>query len=125
MLIRCNRSCLTFMNSWGTGFADKGFFRVKDQHVLNDMRFFDVFWTLNDLKQCEKDAYEKQCTQRAKEILDRFPSIGDLSHVCPRCNRGSKVREFYGHILAVECPRCHHEFKPTNEALVKSLERRQ
>ncbi|CAF5166188.1 unnamed protein product, partial [Rotaria magnacalcarata] len=43
-LMKCDPTSLTFINSWGTGFADKGFFRVRDQAALN-LQFYDVYWT--------------------------------------------------------------------------------
>ena len=48
---------MRFLNSWGEGWADSGFFKVKDASVLG-LQFLDVYWTLNDLKHSEKEAYE-------------------------------------------------------------------
>ena len=109
------------MNSWGQNFADGGFFRVEDQKVLTSTRFYDVYWTLNDLKQSEKDAYDRKCAERAQELGCTFPSIQSLPHKCPNCYQNSKVSEFLGHILEAECPKCYHKFKPTNEAILQSL----
>ena len=67
------------MNSWGQGFADGGFFRVKDQSVLNDTKFYDVYWTRNDLKPSEIEAYKKEGIKRSKELLQTFPASG----ICP------------------------------------------
>jgi hypothetical protein len=50
VLVRCDAVSLTFMNSWGTKWADGGFFSISSESVLNDMKFYDVYWTLNDLK---------------------------------------------------------------------------
>lgn len=118
VLMRCAPKCLTFMNSWGQNFADKGFFRVEDQSVLNDTRFFDVYWTLNDLKHSEKEAYKRKS---ARKTLETFPSIQELSYKCPKCNRLSKVGEFSGHMLEAECPKCHRKFKPTSKGILESL----
>ena len=80
VLIGCDPNYLTFMNSWGQGFGDGGFFRVEDQSVLIDMKFYDVYWTLNDLKQSEVKAYERESIKRGKELSQTFPSIRDLSY---------------------------------------------
>ena len=118
VLIGCDPNCLRFMNSWGQGFADGGFFRVEDQSVLNDTTFFDVYWTRNDLKQSEIEAYERECIKRSKELLQR---VEDLFYQCPKCNRKSRVGEFSGHILEAECPKCHQKFKPTIKEIMQSL----
>ena len=121
VLIRCDPKCLTFMNSWGGKFADGGFFRVKDQYVLNDTSFYDVFWTEDDLKPSEKRAYEKKCTERARHLMQTFPSVQDLTYKCPQCNRHSKVSEFSGNILEAKCPICQQNFKPTNAEILQTL----
>jgi hypothetical protein len=59
VLMRCDAGSLTFMNSWGTEWADGGFFSISNESVLNDMKFYDVYWTVDDLTECEKQAYEK------------------------------------------------------------------
>ena len=121
VLIRCDPKCLTFMNSWGQNFADGGFFRIKDSAVLNNMTFFDVYWTKDDLTPSEERAYQEECTKRAKELLQEFPSIKDLQHACPICKRRSKVGDFLGHILEAECPECHQRFTPDNKDIMQSL----
>jgi len=121
VLMRCDPNCLTYMNSWGQNFADGGFFRVKDESVLNGTTFFDVYWTVNDLKPSEIKAYEREGTKRGQELLQAFPSIQDLSAKCPKCNRNSKVAEFTGHMLEANCPKCHRKFKPTNSQIIQSL----
>ena len=109
------------MNSWGDKFADGGFFRIKDSDVLNNMTFFDVYWTEEDLTPREKRAYKEKCTKKAKELLQEYPSIKDLKHPCPICKRRSKVGDFLGHILEAECPKCHGKFTPKNEDIMQSL----
>ena len=120
VLIRCDPDCLTFMNSWGTEFADEGFFRVEDQSVLNDMKFYDVYWTLDDLTSGEKRAYKIEGTKKAKEVLEKFPSLKDVIYKCPKCKRDSKVVEYYGNLLEAECPKCHKSFEPTNGSILQS-----
>lgn len=46
------------MNSWGHGWGDNGFFSVANSKVLN-CKFYDIYWTLNDLADVEKSRFEK------------------------------------------------------------------
>eukprot|EP00599_Poterioochromonas_sp_BG-1_P011193 CAMPEP_0173138758 /NCGR_PEP_ID=MMETSP1105-20130129/3874_1 /TAXON_ID=2985 /ORGANISM="Ochromonas sp., Strain BG-1" /LENGTH=660 /DNA_ID=CAMNT_0014051401 /DNA_START=203 /DNA_END=2185 /DNA_ORIENTATION=+ len=55
VLIDIAPNYLQFLNSWKTTFADNGKFKVKNAEVLG-LEFFDVFWTLDDLKFSEKEA---------------------------------------------------------------------
>jgi hypothetical protein len=109
------------MNSWEQEWADGGFFRVADENVLTKTTFYDVYWTQEELLPSEIKAYEKQCTERAKELSRTFPSIQDIRHKCPKCNKRSELGQYFGHILEAECPECHQKFKPTNEELMQSL----
>ncbi|CAF3121366.1 unnamed protein product [Rotaria socialis] len=67
VLTKSNTTYLTFMNSWGTSFADNGFFKVRDQSVLN-LSFYDVYWTLEDLKESEIRAFQSMCAEVEREI---------------------------------------------------------
>ena len=49
---------LKFLNSWGKDFGENGFFAV-EPGVLNETRYFDVFWEETDLSKEEKEAYLK------------------------------------------------------------------
>ena len=108
------------MNSWGTNFADKGFFRIEKQSVLNDMEFYDIYWTLDDLSIGEKEAYKIEGTKRAKEMLEKYPSLKDVNYTCLKCKRASKVDEYFGNLLKAECPKCHDSFEPTNGSILQS-----
>ncbi len=121
VLIRCSPDYLLFINSWGQSWADGGFFKVKDAKVLNKMMFCDVFWKLDDLKQSEKDAYQKKALARAKDLAATFPSINDLPFECTLCRKVSSVGAFKGDLTEAICPKCGQKFRPTNDDLVKSL----
>ena len=121
VLTGCAPTYLKFMNSWDQSWADEGFFRVEDANVLSDTEFYDVYWTIDDLTEGEKMAFEEKGIERARELLQTFPSIKELSYKCPTCSERSKVGEFSGSILEANCPRCDKSFKPTNEDIIKNL----
>ena len=109
------------MNSWGQKFANGGFFSVENEDVLRGMKFYDVYWLETELKQSEKEAYDRECSKKCGELAQTFPSIIDLPFVCPECNHESLIREFSGQALNAECPKCCQSFKPTNKQLIESL----
>ena len=43
VLIGYNNCSLKFLNSWGTDFADNGFFSIENEFVLNQLRFYDIY----------------------------------------------------------------------------------
>ena len=92
VLTGCAPNHLTFMNSWGQNWADGFFFRVKDKNVLHNMKFYDVYWTEDDLKPSEREAFKREGTERGKELLQQFPSVKELPYECPKCNKISKVQ---------------------------------
>lgn len=121
VLIRCSPECLVFLNSWGQDWGDGGFFRVKDATVLNNMRFFDVYWLEEELTPKEKEAYKLKASHNAKKLHKEFPSVDELLFQCPKCERNSRVGDFGGSCFEAECPQCRRTFKPKNEDLVKTL----
>lgn len=56
-MINDNDDKLEFLNSWGTSFADKGFFSIKDENVLDNLKFYDIYWYESDLTQNEIKSY--------------------------------------------------------------------
>ena len=109
VLTRCDSKCLTFVNSWGSDFADEGFFRVEDSLVLQDMFFYDVYWKPEDLTLEEKQAFKMEGTTSGQELLQTFPSLQHLPYKCPECKRISEVVEYYG---TLKCRQCHENFVP-------------
>ena len=118
VLIRCHPNYLLFMNSWGQKFADGGFFRVRDETVLHDMEFFDVYWEEDDLLPNEIKAFG---IDEWEKFLETFKSIKELSYRCPHCKVESKVDEFTGHHLEAKCPICFKTFKPNGPGILESL----
>uniref|UniRef100_A0AC34FA21 Peptidase C1A papain C-terminal domain-containing protein n=1 Tax=Panagrolaimus sp. ES5 TaxID=591445 RepID=A0AC34FA21_9BILA len=111
ILVKVTPEYLLLMNSWGSAFADDGFFRVENAAVLN-MQFFDVFWTVNDLKKEEKAAYYEMKKSGAM-FIDKIPaSIKSLPYTCPKCTRTSPANTFAGHFQEAICPKCEQRFIP-------------
>jgi aminopeptidase C len=74
VLTSYNSKCLTFMNSWGQKWGDNGFFRVQNAEVLQ-LEFFDVYWTLNDLIEGEKECYHQRGSED-DELVERLAKSG-------------------------------------------------
>jgi hypothetical protein len=118
VLIKCDPKSLTFMNSWGTAFADGGFFKVRNQSVL-DLEFYDVYWTLSDLKESEIKAFDQKRRKVGEDFVRNLPvNVQNLPYECPRCQRSSPAIMFIGHLLEATCPKCKQNFKPTPLGLV-------
>ena len=121
VLIRCDATSLTFMNSWGTKFANGGFFKVRNQSVLN-LSFYDVYWELEDLLASEIAAFQSKSRDLGQELLQTLPStLQNLPYECPECLQLSPAAEFTGHLLKATCPKCHQSFKPAVLGLMRSL----
>jgi len=100
---------LRLMNSKGSDWADGGFFKVRNAAVL-DMRFYDVYWTEEDLRPSEKEAYRRDGGTISAMLIDKLVSLQTATYVCPLCSVESNVSEFRGHLLAAVCPRCERSF---------------
>jgi hypothetical protein len=112
VLMKIDPEYLMFMNSWGNAWADTGFFRVRDQSVLN-LKFYDVYWTLNDLKESEIKAYDDHCKTVANDVLKHVPdSVKKLPFECPKCHVSSPAGTFEGHLSRAICPECRQDFAP-------------
>ena len=108
-----NSRCLIFMNSWGQNWGDNGFFRVENAEVLQ-MEFFDVYWTLNELSEEEKENYRKHASDVAAKLMKSLEGLQEAEYTCPDCKKSSLVTEFTGALSRVRCPKCLHEFS-TND----------
>ena len=109
VLTSYNSGCLRLMNSWGSCWADGGFFRVRSADVLG-LEFIDVFWTLDDLKQEEKDAYTRDGPGIGAKLMSSLQGLKTAMYRCPLCSKESKVVDFSGRLLQAKCPQCKGTF---------------
>ena len=110
-----NSKCLTLMNSWGQEWGDNGFFRVKNAEVLQ-FEFFDVYWTLNDLSEGEKEYYRKHGCEVAAKLMKLLKGLQNAKYTCPECEQTSLVTEFEGTLSKGRCPKCSREFSTNDNA---------
>ncbi len=117
VLTSFNSKCLTFMNSKGQEWGDKGFFRVQNSEVLQ-LKFFDVYWTLDDLTEGEKEYYRKHAPEVAAKLMKSLKGLQNAEYTCPHaeCNQTSLVTEFEGTLSKVRCPKCSREFSANDNA---------
>ncbi|XP_067024311.1 uncharacterized protein [Acropora muricata] len=105
---------LRLMNSWGDDWADQGFFRVQNSNVLG-LEFFDVFWTLDDLSEKEKKAYEQHGAEVAGKLLKSLKGIQVVKYKCPLCAVELKLVDFTGRLLKAKCLACGGTFNANKE----------
>ena len=117
VLTSYNSECLTFMNSWGNKWADSGFFRVENAKVLGDkLRFYDVYWELDDLSEEEKESYRKSDSEAATKLFELLKGLKHAKYKCRECEQESLVTEFTGTLSKVRCPNCSCEFSTNDNA---------
>jgi len=114
VLTSFNSESLRFMNSWGSDWADGGFFKVQNAAVLG-LTFYDVFWYEEDLLPSEKEAYRRDEADVSAKLMKSLTGFQTATYKCPICSVESMVSEFRGHLLEAECPECGGKFN-ANEA---------
>ena len=72
VITKYSKDCFTVLNSWGDQWGDNGFFKIKDFSVFQTFKCFDVFFTLKDLTDYEKNEYQKLVERKKKEFLDDY-----------------------------------------------------
>lgn len=144
VLTSIEENCLCFLNSWGPDFSVEGYFRIKDESVLDDLEFIDIFWYENDLSNEEKDFYNKyhlSFIQKTSKYLS-LPNISleNLKFKKERCYKCQNLSffKYYKIILYQEhylndetdtrepkviCPNCNNqlEMKNLSEELIAYL----
>jgi hypothetical protein len=115
VLTSYNSSCLTFMNSWGQKWGDNGFFRIQNAEVLQ-LELFDVYWTLNDLTEGEKEYYRKNGSDVATMLMNLLEALQKAVYTFPKCEQTSSSSEFAGTLSKFQCPKCLHDFSTDDNA---------
>ncbi len=106
---------LRFMNSWGSDWADNGFFRVQSS-VLHATTYYDIYWTESDLRPSERAAFKQRSEKVAADLIQRFQGLRKAKFRCPRCHRESLVTEFSGSTSKVCCPKCRRDINTRDES---------
>ncbi|KAJ6440044.1 HMG box-containing protein [Purpureocillium lavendulum] len=125
VLTGCGTGSLTFLNSWGNERGDSGKFTVEDATVLqcvgHKVRFYDVQWTLDDLSDEDKGAFDRFAEDSVQAWAARVPSVFELEVLCPLCGASAAIASFTGSLREAVCPRCDGSFKPEPGDLAKAL----
>jgi hypothetical protein len=129
VLFKCDPHSLTFLNSWGKEWGNKGSFSIEDHTVLElddaseatSVCFYDVYWLEEDLTTIEQQAYTLKVDKELYARAEKYPSILELEARCPHCHDNSPIADFTGSIREAVCPRCHESFAPQPGHLVQAL----
>ena len=113
VLTSFDSGCLRLLNSWGEKWGDMGFFRVQNANVLG-LKFIDVYWTENDLKEEEIIYFKKHGSTVARQLMELLPSLKRAEYTCPKCSKRSPVMEFTGTLSRAKCPKCGKEISTEN-----------
>ena len=113
VLTSFDSECLRLLNSWGEKWADMGFFRVQKADVLG-LKFIDVYWTEDDLKEEEIIHFKKHGSTVARQLMEKLPSLKRAEYTCPKCSKRSPVMEFTGTLSHAKCPKCGKEISTEN-----------
>lgn len=108
VLVRCSKDSLTFLNSWGDTWADRGMFKIANSNCLGSMKFYDVFWRTDDLFPIEIANYERKKRETAAAYLADSATVRDTVCQCPPCAKNYKVCEYKGTFDNAICPLGHH-----------------
>ena len=113
VLTSFDSKCLRLLNSGGEKWGDMGFFRVQNANVLG-LKFIDVYWTEDDLKEEEIIYFKKHGSTVAKKLTELLPSLKRAEYKCPKCSKRSPVLEFTGTLSHAKCPKCGKEISTEN-----------
>ena len=113
VLTSFDSECLRLLNSGGEDWGDMGFFRVENADVLG-LKFIDVYWTEDDLKEEEINYFKKFGSINAGILMEMLPSLKRAEYKCPKCSQRSPVMEFTGTLSHAKCPKCGKKFSTEN-----------
>jgi len=83
---------------------------VQNANVLPGLKFFDVFWTSDDLSPEEKRVKKQHGPKIAAKLMRSLKGIQAAKYKCPLCTVESKVVDYSGHLLGANCPSCRGTF---------------
>ena len=106
---------LRFMNSWGSDWADNGFFRVQSS-VLHATTYYDIYGTVSDLRPSERAAFKRRSEKVAADLIQRFQGLRKAKFRCRECHCESLVTEFSGTTSKVCCPKCRRDFDTRDDS---------
>jgi hypothetical protein len=125
VLTGCDPTSLTFLNSWGNQWGNKGSFCIENETVLafNNFppRFYDIYWLLSELSDEEEAAYADANDKAFRKFASRYQSILELHAQCPRCDQSAPIADFRGDIREAVCPNCGDDFAPDPSHLLQAL----
>lgn len=122
ILIDANIVALEFLNSWGSDWGNKGRFRIENAEVL-DLLFFDIYWTLNDLTDKEKDNYQRAVNDTSKAIENNDPDSDKfyaLYLICPHCGFKMKSDKFIN-TNKYFCYKCKKDIDPAKLKFLRGI----
>lgn len=123
VLIDANISALEFLNSWGPNWGNNGRFRVENADVLK-MIFYDVYWTLNDLTNDEKDGYQRSIDATSEAIQNNDPDPSKYSSLyfrCTHCKKLVRDQNLSTSSTSCICPFCKSSFNPRDSSLRRGI----
>jgi len=86
------------------------------------MRFYDVYWTIDDLSTKEVASWKEHAVMSGEKIIGVLPkSFHDLPVDCPHCMNTAPARKYEGSWNKARCSACRRTFMPTVGALIQSL----
>jgi hypothetical protein len=126
VLVRCDESSLTFMNSWGQDWNNGGFFTIDHASTLGicgePVRFYDIYWTIDDLTNEEEASWKELEKNAGNKIIGALPqSFHNLPVRCERCKQSAPAKDYDGKWYEARCRKCGEAFTPTVWALIRSL----
>jgi predicted metalloendopeptidase len=100
------------LNSWGSNWGDKGFFKLENLNILSGVGIIDTFYYIEDLTKEEVLAYKENSAKLLKEHTSFSKDILKKTEFkCLICNQKSFTADYYGDLVDTRCPRCGKTFK--------------